>query len=279
MAYENLIYEKVEDGIARITLNRPEVLNALNVPLLYEIYEAAEEAARDNEIAVLVYRGAGRAFCAGRDFKYSGMLQTEDPQGWYAWRRSWKGLGTQTWFHPKVTVAQVHGYALGGGLHLSVLSDITIAAEGTKFGYPEARYGILAGEDHFWNLLCGPKKTKEWLLTGRNIDAKEAYEWGMINAVVPAEKLEETVMTLAKDLVTMERKNPGYLRANKWEVTRAYPEMYRMAMPMYFSVESQAHREYFLATKESQERFYTKVAKEGIHAALDEMHEGFSGKR
>src|SRR5438105_3904924 len=134
--YEHLVYDIPVPGVARITLNRPEVLNALHVPLLNEIYEAAAAAADDDAVAVLVYAGNGRSFCAGRDFKYSGTLQTEDPQGWFAWRRAYKGLGDQTWCHPKPTIAQVQGYALGTGSHLATLCDITVAAEGARFGYP-----------------------------------------------------------------------------------------------------------------------------------------------
>jgi enoyl-CoA hydratase len=277
--YEHLVYDKPAPGVARITLNRPEVLNALHVPLLEEIYAAAAEADDDSEVAVIVYAGAGTSFCAGRDFKYSGMLQTEDPQGWFAWRRAYKGLGDQTWHHPKPTVAAVQGYALGTGAHLATLCDITIAAEDAKFGYPEFRYGELFG-DHVWNVLAGAKKTKEWLFTGRNVDAQEAYDWGLVNRVVPLAELESNALTLARDIAVMEEKNPGYQRANKIEINLRHPAMTdRMVETRRAAVDFQFAAEYGAAAVESQERFYTKVAEKGIKAAVDEMHEGFSTRR
>ena len=163
MSDEQIIYDKPEEGIARITLNRAEALNALTLPMLDEIHAAAAEAAEDSDVAVLIYRGMGRAFCVGRDFKYSGELQTEDPEGWFAWRRRYRDFGPQTWTHPKATIAQVQGYALGGGHSIAAGCDITIASEDARFGYPEQRYGQLAGEWHVWNWIMGPKKTKEYV--------------------------------------------------------------------------------------------------------------------
>ena len=274
MAYEYVIYEKVEDGIARITLNRPEVLNAFHMDMAHEIWAAADEALKDDEVAVLIYRGAGRAFSVGRDFKYSAELQKkQDPQGW---RRAFTGFGEQTWFYPKITIAQVQGYAFGGGQQLAVFSDITIAAEGSQFGSPEDRYGDVRGGSHYLNFLCGPKIAKEWVLTGRTIDAADALRIGLINRVVPPEKLEEETMSYARDFVAVERKNPGFLRANKWDVIRAYPQMFFIAPTANIVKESVALREYGAKAKETQERFYAKVEREGIHAALDDLHKGFA---
>src|SRR5690349_9566899 len=118
MAYNSLIYEILEDGIACITLNRPESLNALNTELLLEIYDAAKVAGEDPKVVVLMYQGAGRSFCAGRDFKHSAELQKTE-EGWYAWRRRYRGFGPQTWLHPKATIAAVQGHALGGGHNLA----------------------------------------------------------------------------------------------------------------------------------------------------------------
>jgi enoyl-CoA hydratase/carnithine racemase len=275
--YENLVYDKPEDGIARITLNRPDALNALNVPLVQDIYAAAAEAAADDEVAVLIYRGNGRAFCAGRDFKYSGQLQTEDPEGWFAWRNFYRDFGPQTWMHPKATIAQVHGYALGGGHNIAVSCDITIASEDARFGYPEARYGILAGGIHVWNWMMGPKKTKEYMFTGRNFDASEAMMFGLINQVVPTEELEEAVLSMARDIVAIERRNPGYIRANKSQINYRHLELMTLTTlnPQRLA-DTPYETSYAGVSKESQEAFYTKVATEGFHAAVDDMHSGFT---
>ena len=276
VGYRFIIYDKPEAGIARITLNRPEVLNAVHIPLMEEIHQAADEAAKDDEVAVLIYRGAGRAFCVGRDFKYAGELQTKDPDGWFAWRKRYRGFGPQTWTHPKATIAQIHGHALGGGHDLAVSSDITIAANGTQLGYPEARYGLLMGGRHVWNWLAGPKITKEYVFTGRTISAEEAVVCGLINRAVPLEKLEETVLSIARDIVTMERRNPGYIGANKTQINQRHLELgslttFNPAVIAQFPNETK----YLTDSKGSQEKFFTKVSREGFHKATDSMHEGF----
>lgn len=277
--YEFLSYDAIEDGIAAITLRRPESLNAIHLPLLEEIYAAAEEAAEDRNVVVLVYRAEGRAFSVGRDFKYSGDLQVNDPEGWYAWRRRYKDFGPQTWSHPKATIAQVQGYALGGGHNLAVGCDITIASDDARFGYPEARFGLLHGDGHVWNWLIGPKKTKEYMFTGRNFSAQEAYVVGLINQVVPRESLEGTVMGIARDIVALERRNPGYIRSNKYLINERHIELlqYSSWNPNRGAAKA-AIVEYTMQSKESQERFYREVADEGIHNALDNLHDRFQSR-
>jgi enoyl-CoA hydratase/carnithine racemase len=275
--YELLSYEKLADGILAITLNRPECLNAVNLALLEEIYSAAQAAADDPDVVVVIYRGAGRAFSVGRDFKQSAELQTQDPEGWFAWRKRYRDFGPQTWRHPKATIAQVQGYALGAGHNLAVGCDITIASEDARFGYPEARFGILHGEAHIWNWLMGPKKTKEYMFTGRNFGAREAYECGLINQVVPLEELEAAVLAMARDIVTIERNNPGYIRANKFQINARHLEL------MEYSSLNPARGEampyivdYTLRAKQTQEEFYTQVANRGFHEAVDDMHRGYT---
>jgi len=279
MTYEFLIYDRPEDGIARITLNRPQSLNAMHLPLLYEIYEAAKEAEEDPTVVALIYRGAGRAFSVGRDFKYSGELQTGDPEGWAAWRKRYKDFGRQTWMFPKATIAQVHGYALGGGHNLAVSCDITVCATDTKFGYPEARYGLLTGGTHMWNWLMGPKKTKEFLFTGSTFDAAEALTFGLINRVVAPEHLQESVTEIARNIVAIERKNPGYIRANKYLINQRHVEFMTMSSMNPEGSEERAYQaEYTAQLIKSQAEFYTRVATEGMREALDDLHSGFTSR-
>lgn len=275
--YEFILYEKPEDGIARITLNRPEVLNALHIPMVEELYSAAEDAATDDAVVVLIYRGAGRSFCAGRDLKYSGTLQTQDSEGWFAWRRQWKGIGEQTWLHPKVTIAQVQGHAVGGGHDLAVASDITIAAEDARFGFPEARYGASHGDTHIWNWLMGPKKTKEYMFTGRLFGAQEALMFGLINQVVPVEHLEKTTLELARDVVVIERRNPGYTRILKTQINSRhleisnYTNVNRRVLEQYV-----IDAEYGQKAKASTENFYKEVDELGVGGALKKLHSGYT---
>lgn len=280
MRYEYLIYDVPEPGIARVTLNRPEVLNALNLEILSEIYQAADEAIRDPDVTVLIYRGAGRCFSVGRDFKQSGALQTKDEEGWFAWRRRNKGIGGQTWLCPKATIAQVHGYALGAGHNLAISCDITVAADDSKFGYPEARFGILGGRSHLWNELIGPKATKEYLFTGRLMSAEEALQLRLINHCVAGAELEEYVLGLARDVVEMERRNPGYVEMTKLDVNYQHP-----AILTATTVNSQVLERYALEAeliervRRSQEVFFEKVANEGMTSALEELHRGFSSSK
>jgi enoyl-CoA hydratase/carnithine racemase len=275
MAYQSVIYDSPEPGIARITLNRPESLNAITIPMLHELYAAADEAAADPGIAVLIYRGAGRSFCAGRDFKHSAELQQTE-EGWFAWRRAFRGFGRQTWLHPKATIAQVHGHALGNGQSLAGMCDLTIASTDARFGYPEARYGAMSGQFHIWNHLIGPKRTKEYLFTGRSFTAEEAVVYGFVNRAVPPAELEETVLSLARDIVAIERKNPGYIRANKALINDQHPDLrWRTAINEEIVEANAFLTQYTMDYVRSQEAFYRTVAEQGMKAALSQLHAGF----
>jgi enoyl-CoA hydratase/carnithine racemase len=192
-AFEFVLYE-VRDRVAYITLNRPAVLNAFHLPMYEEIRRAFDTAEADDDARVVVIRGAGRAFCAGRDFKYSADLQIEGGQT--AWRRRYKLFGGSTWFHSKLTIAQVHGYALGGGGSLALLCDLTFAASGTKFGYPETRHGI-ASKTMVWPWTLGLKTANEVIASGRLVTADECMHLRLVNEVLPPDALEGHVNEIA----------------------------------------------------------------------------------
>jgi enoyl-CoA hydratase/carnithine racemase len=277
MSYEYLVYDTPESGVARITLNRPEVLNALNLELLSEIRNAAAEAAQDEDVAVLIYRGSGRSFSVGRDFKQSAELQTSDSEGWFAWRRRNTGVGTETWTHPKATIAQVRGYALGAGHNLAVSCDITIASSDSIFGYPEARFGVLGGRSHLWNDLIGPKSTKEYLFTGRLMPADVALRLGLVNTVVHADNLEDYVLEMARDIAAMERRNPGYIRMTKLDVNYQHPHILTSTTVNPQVLERYAlEAEMIERVRRSQEEFFERVAADGMEKALEDLHGDFS---
>jgi enoyl-CoA hydratase/carnithine racemase len=281
MAYEVIVYDKPAYGIARITLNRPEARNALSLRMIDEIYEAADEAAKDFEVAVLIYRGNGSSFCAGRDFKERAAIRAET--GMDIAREipgrghGFMGFGDQTWLHPKCTIAQVQGYAVGGGDLLASGCDITIASEDAHFGFPEIRYGGLT-KQWYWNWLIGPKKTKEYMLTGRNMTADEAEKIGLINHVVPAAELEDFVMALATDMANLDKNHPGIIRANKAEINSSHPELFRVLDPRNLS---KSHFEALFTASIAADRaaFDEVVAKDGVRAAVAGMHEGFAADR
>lgn len=197
--YEFIRYDVV-DGVAELVLNRPEKLNAFHLPMYFEICGALEDAEKDDEVRVILLRGEGRAFSAGRDFSYSADIQEEQDRD--AWRRTYKLYTRWTFLNDKMIVALVQGYALGGGGSLAVGSDITIAAEGTKFGYPETRHGP-AGKTMLWSWAFGPKVAKEVVVSGRMITVEEASHLSIVNKIVPADRLLEEGWSLARDIAAM----------------------------------------------------------------------------
>lgn len=277
VSYECIEYDKPADGVARITLNRPESLNAMNLALVRDVYAAADEAAADEDVAVLIYRGAGKAFCVGRDFKEVAEFEKKHHDGTQSWRGSgWFGWGTQTLLYPKATIAQVHGYALGGGEWLAAYCDITIASEDATFGFPEGRWGVLSGVFHHWNWLIGPKLTKEYILTGRNMSAAEALHGGLINHVVPRDQLEATTLGIAQDIVANERRTPGFVQANKGGINANHLELLMAALN--FSPYRQVGGPVEVKLKESsarfQEEFQKTIAEKGMREGLELMHKG-----
>ena len=185
----------VEDRIGRITLDQPKKLNAFHLPMYHEIRRAFEAAAQDPQVRVIVVKGEGRAFCSGRDFKYSANLQ--EGGGADAWRREYKLFGGFTWFNPKLIIAQVHGYALGGGGSLALMCDLTFAATGTKFGYPETRHGI-ASKTMVWPWTLGLKVANEVVASGRLVPAEQCLHLRLVNDVLPPDKLEAHVEAVAR---------------------------------------------------------------------------------
>jgi enoyl-CoA hydratase len=187
--------------IGHIILNRPQVLNAMNDEWLHDLLAAAAQARADREVRVIVVRGEGRAFCAGADLQESAKRRElveyrekhMNPMQDIA--RVFRRMG-------KPVIAQVHGYAVGGGCELAMLADIRIAAEGAKFGFPEVRVGATVTLGGVYNLtrIVGLGKALELLYTTELIDAREAERIGLVNRVVPAEQLESTVFALTNKI-------------------------------------------------------------------------------
>jgi len=199
MSYETILYETVDDKIRRITLNRPEKLNAMSPALLAELDRAFDEFEEDADASVLVIRGAGRAFCAGYDLAGGGakggrFTITEDRWALRKLVARWQRL----WNLPKPTIAQVHGYCLAGATELAGHCDIAFAAEDAEFGHPAGRTLGVIPTLSMWPYLIGMRKTKEHLFTGDSINATEALEWGLVNRVFPREKLEEETLAYAR---------------------------------------------------------------------------------
>lgn len=199
MQLETVIYEKKED-IATIRFNRPKVLNAVNRQLTADFLVALKAAGADTEVKVVIIKGEGRAFCSGDDLSEDKTAATPE-EGIQAVNtlqdttRAMLRMG-------KPVIGAIHGYALGAGCEWAMDCDIRIAAEGTKFGFPETNVGatITNAGTKILPLLVGMGRAKELALTGDRIDAKQAEQWGLVNKVVPLEELDHIAWETAKKI-------------------------------------------------------------------------------
>ena len=199
MTYSTLFYEKA-DGIARVTLNRPASLNALNSQVYAELYDVFEAIENDPEVRVVVLTGSGeKAFAAGSDVVEMQNMNTLEVQKFVAKiRKASDRIYTLT----KPTIAAIHGYALGGGCELAMCCDLRLASEKARFGQPEINLGLIPGACGTQRLprLIGMAKAKEMIFMGDMIDAATALNLGLVNKVVPQENLLEEAMEWAKKL-------------------------------------------------------------------------------
>ena len=200
MNFTTILVEKKE-GIAKITLNRPQALNAINRDMLLELETAIEDIEKDDAVRVVVITGSGRAFCAGADLMGIKSLlgqPVQMSQFLRLWRRVFDAIESLS----KPVIAQINGMALAGGLELVAVCDMAIASEDAQLGDQHVNFGLVPGGGDSQRLprLIGIRKAKELLLTGDWISAKEAERIGLINRAAPADKLEEAVNELAKKL-------------------------------------------------------------------------------
>ena len=230
--YETLLYS-ASDGVATVTLNRPERLNTIVPPMPDELEAAVGRAVRDNEVKVIVVRGAGRSFCAGYDFgggfhHWDEWLASDgrwDPGKDFALATAPEIAPTQkfmsVWRAPKPVIAQVHGWCVGGGSDFALCADLVVASEDAVIGTPYSRMwgAYLSG---MWIYRLGLTKAKEHALTGRPLTGSEAAEVGLINRAVPFAELEEAVAKLAAGLCSIPA---SQLAAQKLVVNQAYENM------------------------------------------------------
>jgi methylglutaconyl-CoA hydratase len=192
----------VKDRIGIITLNRPEKRNALSHELVTNITEAFIEAELDEKVKVIILKANGEAFCAGADLAYLQQLQKFSYEENLQDSNHLKELFLKIYTHPKIVIAQVHGHALAGGCGLATVCDFAYAVPLAKFGYTEVKIGFIpAIVTVFLLRKIGEAKSKELLLGGDLLTAEQAVQVGLINKVVPPEKLEAEVWEVAQKLV------------------------------------------------------------------------------
>jgi len=257
MAYENIQVER-DAAISTITVNRPKSLNALNSQTLRELTQAVRECA---ESRVIILTGSGeRAFVAGADI--SEMV----PMGpWKA--REFSDLGHVLTALiediPSATIAAVNGYALGGGLELAVACDMIFASENARLGLPEVSLGVTPGFGGTQRLvrLVGKLRAKEMIFTGDWVDAKRAQEIGLVNAVLPQQKLIEHCRTVAQKIA---QKGPLAVARAKRLVERGYDMTLRAA--------NRQEAESFALLFDTEDR------REGMKAFVEKRPARFTGK-
>jgi enoyl-CoA hydratase len=216
MKFKNIIFEK-KDGVARITLNRPDVMNALDDKTLEEMYAACEDIENDISVRVAVVTATGRAFCTGADLTGIASIPPDKPRDYFLrlWNKTFSAIENLS----VPVIAAVNGIALAGGLELIMVCDLAIAGDNVKLSDQHANRGLVPGGGASQRLprLIGIRKAKELLYTGDRITAAEAERLGLINKAVPADKLEEATNELVKKLLT---KSPMAMKAVKKLVNR-----------------------------------------------------------
>jgi len=215
MDYKYIIYEK-EGEVARIIFNRPDKLNVFDFPgdkgICYECIQALNEAAEDDDLKAVILKGTGRAFCAGHDLERVYKIyeeQDEEPgkrrpsqRARLSVDRDWLNLYMNLLLHPKVTIAQVHGYCIGEGMLILEHCDIGIVAEDAHLSHAEQRLGFSGSGEPQIALFqtVGYKKARWMLLLGDAMNGIEAARIGLASKAVPADKLEETTEEIAKKI-------------------------------------------------------------------------------
>ncbi len=251
-----------DKGVALITLNRPDRLNAINHAMIAETHEVLDELAVDAKVAAVVVTGAGRAFSSGMDLKDDAAGAIKGVAGWRDRLGQDLDYLLRFWDYPKPTIAAVHGFCLAAGCELALCCDVTIAEEGSYFGEPELLFGsVITAMMMPW--LTGPKIAKELLLSADDrITAERAERIGLINRVVPAGQHLEVALALAQRMATMD---VDAVRLTKEAINRTFEigglkEALRVNLDLAVQIET-------LETP-SRQTFKDITRRQGLKAAL-----------
>jgi enoyl-CoA hydratase len=287
--YQHILYDVDADGIATITFNEPERLNAFSWPMMEEFKVCLKHAEKDTAAHVIILRGAGRCFSPGYDFKETppDVVQPgvgpadglEEPRGVPDYGRGiWNSRAhvqdhieyeRVIWDLWKPVIAQVHGYALGGASTIALSCDLTMMADDAKIGYPPTRWLAPGDNVAVFCFVAGLKKSKE-MLFGRMFSGKEAAEIGMINYSFPAGELEERTRAIARQIATIP---PELLMLNKSVANRVWEIIgIKTAMEIGGEFDSLAHLSYTARPiKEAMQKYGS------LSAALRELNKPWGG--
>jgi enoyl-CoA hydratase len=255
---EDYVLRSVDNGVALVTLNRPQVLNALSQALMEQLAATLEACDRDAAVRCIVLWGGPRVFAAGADVREMADATTADVVQSYRFEQ-WMRIRRVA----KPIIAGVSGYALGGGCELAMLCDIIVASESAQFGQPEIRLGLMPGAGGTQRLTraVGKSRAMEMVLTGRSLTAQEAYAAGLVSRVVPPEMCLDEAMRLAAEIA---RQAPVAIRLAKEAVLQAYETSLEAGLAF--------ERRSFHAL------FSTEDKREGVRAFLEKRRPEFQGR-
>ncbi len=251
MNYSNIIYD-VRDGVAWITINRPDVRNALDVSTKEEMMSALDAAERDPAVFAVVITGAGdKSFCAGADLKMFLTMREDDARSYLVLT---KGLVDRIENLSKPVIAAVNGHAFGGGLELVLASDIAVAVEDALLGQTETNVGLIPGAGGTQRLPrhVGVKRAKEMIFSGRPVTAKDAEALGIVNRAVPRKDLMNVVGQYLEDIRS---KSPLIISFAKRAVNASFQRPFEDGMSMESDLFARC--------------FSTEDQKEGVRAFLE----------
>ena len=260
MTFETIKVEEPAPGVAAVVFNRPDVANALSSQMGRELLEAWTQVARREDLRCVILRGEGRHFQAGADLKERNGMTDE---AWAEQHRLFEAMIRAQLAVPVPIIAAVHGAAMGGGCEMSLGCDFTYAAEGARFGLPEAGLGIMPGlgGTQMLTRAVGPRRAIEIMTTAAPFSAEKAREWGLVSEVVPAEALIETVLAVAAQIAS---RAPLSVRGLKRVVHEGQDLDLKRAMDLELSIYNQL--------------FTTADRREGVASFNEKRTPVFGGK-
>jgi enoyl-CoA hydratase len=262
MDYHTIIYKK-EEGVGIITFNRPKQLNAITFQLKEEVSQVLDNIEVDDEVKAVILTGGTKAFSAGADIKERSGLKRTQSEYYFNQKKTHVDFYGKIEHFEKPVIGAVSGVAVGGGCEISLACDLRIASETARFGVPEVKLGVIPSGGGTQRLprIIGITKAKELLFTGEFIDAQEAYRLGLVNKVVPVEKLLDEAKALAKKIAL---NPPLAVKFAKRAVNAG------MQMDLMSGLDYETHCAALLVTSEDRE--------EGFKAFVEKRKPVFKGR-